>query len=668
MKTSQEKALTPGCVAVRELLAAGAGRRVRLLTAPESNAPSRTLREYAAATGAIYLPIGKRASFARFGAALAEAFADSFCGLKRTFAGAFERALQTPDPAATLAAWFSRHVEGSSPTILIDALHDATEPRIARFIAEAIDRSPQTSWILAGESFDAVPVATWLARGIAAYPIDGGHALLESAGDRDADFNAFVPPGELEARGDIAGALERLLSLGAETEIVALIDRHGFSMIESDHAYLLTDALASLGDDVRKTSPVVLTLLAITASLGDRPDVSQALFENALAICADPVQRARVEYSYGTDLLRRGQPEATALLTSVADTAGAPLSLRLAARSALAASYAMVGRAEEAAALMEPTLQSAIERGDDLLTARVHHQAAFVALRAARYADAKHLATIARTIAESVGAYETVAGAASVLYNVALDVDEDLATAAALVRQIADCGAKCGNVEKQLYALVAAYEIEAERGNDDAVAAIEADLGTFDVAYTSRIASEALLPAQVLQLAWHSEFGRAYQILQPSGDQQRDAGRKALRWAEIAFHAAAARKTAEALRAITTAQHRLLAAGDANVLGIRARVFLAIAFLALGRPQAARSEMASLNGNVPSGSGRLRALIDFVRALTGWHLGTVDHVTILAKLDSLREHELGGFARMFEALPADLIEPGSADPERAKSA
>jgi tetratricopeptide (TPR) repeat protein len=658
--------MTPGAAAVRDLLAAGAGRRVRLFEKLESRGPSGTLREYAAASGAIYLAVGKRGSFARFGAELAEAFAPDFRGLKQTFSGAFARASQTPDPGAALAAWFSRHLAGSSPTILIDALHDATEPRIARFIAEAVERSPQTSWILAGESFDAVPVAAWLARGLASAPVDGAGALGDA--DGDADFDASVEPGELEARGDIAGALERFVERGAEAQIVALIDRHGFALIESDHAYLLNDALAGLSDEVRKTSPVVLTLLATAASFEDRPDVSESLFENALAVCSDSLQRARVEYSYGTDLLRRGQPKAVDVLTSVADTAGAPLSLRIAARSALAASYALFGRAEEAAALIEPTLQSAIERGDDLLTARVYHQASYVALRSARYAEAKHLATIARTIAERVGAYEAVAGAASVLYNVALDVEEDLGAAVELLHQIADAGAKCGNVEKQLFALIAAYEIEVERGNEASIAAIETDLESFDVAYTSRLASEALLPAQVLQLAWHGDFARAHQILAPSGDQQRDTGRRALRWAEIAFHAAAARKTGDALRAISSAQHGLSVADDSNVPGIRARVYLALAFLLLGRPQAARAEIASLNDNVPTGSGRLRATIDFVRGLVGWHLGTVDHVAMLAKLESLREREFGGLARMFEAIPADLIEPTPADPERAKSA
>jgi hypothetical protein len=271
-------------------------------------------------------------------------------------------------------------------------------------------------------------------------------------------------------------------------------------------------------------------------------------------------------------------------------------------------------------------------------------------------------------VAERIGAYETVAGAASVLYNIALDVDEDLGAAADLLRQIADCGAKCANVDKQLYALVAAYEIEVERGDEAAIEILEVALKDFDVSYAGRIIGEGLLPSQVLQLGWQGEFARAHRVLKASGGQQQDAGRRALRWAEISVYAAAACATGDSKRAAAAARRQLRLTPPARVHATRARALLALTSILAGEPQAARSEALSLAAKVPPGSGRLRALVDFVAKLAGWHIGVIDHVEVLMSLETLRHCEFSGLARMLEALPAELVDPQFGDSRKAKSA
>jgi tetratricopeptide (TPR) repeat protein len=645
-------------------LAATAGRRVRLVRTRAGEALPGDLRDHASATGAFVVTLSKHASFARFTSELVQTLATSVVGIQRTFAGAYARALQMPDPSATLAAWFARHLPSKS-SFVIGGLHRAGDPRIARFIIEAIERLPQSSWSIASQTFDALPVATWLARGIAAPPIDGSAPVSADASQHtETPANAEA----LEAQGDVAGALQLLLEGGREAEMVELIDRHGFALIESDSAYLLHDALANLSEKATASSPVVLTLLAMTASLGDRFDVSEAHFKAALGVCRDDLQRGRVSYWYGSDLLRRGQSAAIALLQAARAAAPAGSRLSIASTSALAAALAVAGRVDEASELAESGIASVRGSNDDGLTARVRHQAAYVALRACRYSEAKEFATQALMLAENVGAYETIAGAASVLYNVALDVDEELGAAVAFLRRIADCGAKCGNVEKQFYGLVAAYEIEVERGDDDTIAGLESDLAEFDAAYQARCTTEGLLPSQVLQMAWHGEFERAYEVLSGSRDQQNDAGRRGQRWAELALYAAAARATDDAGRAIAAARRQLRAMPPSSVHHQRTRAYLALAQILAGRPQAARTEIATLLSEPIAGRGRLRALIDTIGQLAAWHVGAIGHVDLLAGLERLRGHEFGGFARMLEALPADLLYPEPADPQEARSA
>jgi len=760
------------------------GASVSLLDAASGSGKTVALRERAKSKDTIYLAVSERASFARFAAGLAQAFRTEVPGVQQTLAGAFERALQTADAPAALAAWLREHLDGSPCTVIIDDLHRAGDPRVARFIAEAIERSPETCrWIIASESLDELPVAAWIARGLTQRPVDDAalaftldearqaalalaphieeaaivalHAATQGApadfifalgvspellrtgktsGDRLQDlastiFDAFSPnerelllrfslvpqasaqldalrtkapyvfkpdqpalqtcfahhvrtrlatspkkaaitleaAAALEAGGDVAMALELLVSIGSIEEILAVIDRHGFAFLENHNAYVLHDAIAYLSDDAKNNSPAVLTLLAMSASLVDRFDISEMYFKAALRVSRDQTERARVSFWYGCDRLRRGQPGATELLEGAVDETESSEVLPVARRSALAAAYVIAGRSEDAADSIARALRSAEAIGNEALLARVLHQASFVALRTGQYALAKELGVRSVDLSERVGAYESAAGALSVLYNVAIDVDEDLEGAAELLRRIAECGAKCGSVEKQLYALAAAYEIEMERGDEFAATKLESKLRDFDIRHGSRSASDALLPARALQLAWHGEFGRARQILRSSAELQLDPGRRALRLAEIAVYAAASGSRDEASGALLKAKRQMQLASNASAHAWRARGYVALALVLLGRAAEARLELTSL-ADMPHGFGRVLRLVEFVRELAAWHDGAVDSLELLSILDLMRENGLGGFARMLEALPGDLLSPELSDPRKAQTA
>jgi ATP/maltotriose-dependent transcriptional regulator MalT len=767
---------------ISELIEPRLGTSVSLLDAASGSGKTVALRERAKSKDTIYLAVSDRASFARFAADLVQAFGPYVPGMQQTLAGAFERALQTADAPATLALWLREHLDGSPCTVIIDDLHRAGDPRVARFIAEAIDRSPATChWIIASESLDELPVAAWIARGITKRPIDdtdlaftldeareAAHQLSPESGEDaiaslhaatrgvPADFlfalgvpaellrsaNAgdrfqglaakifasfthaeaqslfrfvLVPQASaqldalclkapyifkrdrlalqtcfalhvraqlatspkrseivreaalaLEAAGDIATALELLVSIDRTDEILAVVDRHGFAFLENHHAYVLHDAIAHLSDAAKNNSPAVLTLLAISSSLVDRFDVAEAYFEAALRVSRDQAQRRRVSFWYGCDQLRRGQPKAIELLQDGDDAEGSDV-LRIARQSALAAALVIAGQNEAAADTMTRALREGEALGNEALLARVYHQASFVALRAGRYPEARELGSRSLELSERAGTYESAAGALSVLYNVAIDVDEDLGKAAELLRQIAECGAKCGSVEKQLYALAAAYEIEIERGDEVAAAKLEPQLRDFDIRHGARSTTDALLPARALQLAWHGEFGRARAILRASAELQLDPGRRALRLAEIAVYAAASGSRDEASSALVKAKRQMKLASQTNAQAWRARGYVALAFVLLGRAPAARMELASL-ADMPHGFGRLQKLVEFVRELAAWHDGASDGIELLTVLDRMREDGLGGFARMLEALPGDLLSPETGNPRKVRTA
>jgi len=152
---------------------ASAARRTSLLCAPSGYGKSSILREYATATSAAYVALPEHTSFARFVGDLVHALSTHVPGMRLSLAGAYERALQRSDPAETLATWFARHVSEIECTIVLDDMHNAAEPLIARFVSRSIERSAETCrWVVSSRSLDEFPVASWVAHGSASLPID----------------------------------------------------------------------------------------------------------------------------------------------------------------------------------------------------------------------------------------------------------------------------------------------------------------------------------------------------------------------------------------------------------------------------------------------------------------------------------------------------------------
>jgi hypothetical protein len=778
-----------------DLLAVPDDKRVALICAPSGFGTSTALRDLSRRSGAPYVAVREGSSLPRFAADLVEALAGVVPGMQMTLTAAYERALDAQDPTAALAAWFARHSAGRRFTVVLDHLHAAGSPEITRFIVDIVERSaPGGRWIIASQSLDDLPVASWLAHGLANVPRDASDlrldeteaaafagalapgtdagsvaALLAATGGCVADFvyflrtpealaaNAGVPdagadmrsrfaalsrsertlavrsallpslddaalaslriPGyartlaglrararglfaddgsrwdprfrrflrdrldewseprraavaartaaALERSGDLAGALDLYARFRLEREILRVAESHAFRPLESGAASLLHDALAAVDIGAQKTNPAVLTLRALSASLRGRTDVAEVLFQHALSNSRNPAQTISVRYLYAKDLLRRGRLDAIALLQPDETFLAAPDDVRVASMASLGVAYALDGQPELAEKWVARALRDAARLRDGAVRARVYQQVAYVAVEAGDCDRATRFARRAAALAEAAGEFEVAASAYSVLYVVASDFDDDPAKAASYLSRIAAFGAKSGSIDKQLMAWVAAYEIEAERGDLAAVAAIERELGEFDLHYSARIPSEGLLPAQVLKATWAGDFSRAFHTLNPSAGLLATPDREALRWAEIAVYAAAAGEHKAATAAILAALRCLKRTSTHDLRTLRARLYCALAFVLLGRLAAPRMILEAARRELPPGRPRVTALYEAVAQLARFRAGDGNHRELADALDGLRAHDLGGIARMLEALPARLLRDAG---NRARSA
>jgi ATP/maltotriose-dependent transcriptional regulator MalT len=104
-------------------------------------------------------------TLALFVRGLADALGDLAPGARLSFAGAYERALESRDPARDLSAWLREHIKDLNTTIAIDNLHTVeSDPQTAAFLTRLIDASPPTlHWILSYRSGDLFPMPGWMA-------------------------------------------------------------------------------------------------------------------------------------------------------------------------------------------------------------------------------------------------------------------------------------------------------------------------------------------------------------------------------------------------------------------------------------------------------------------------------------------------------------------------
>jgi putative nucleotidyltransferase with HDIG domain len=193
-------------------LANRAASPIVVLAAPAGSGKSELLRPLRDDARTLYYRVGnERATFARFVHGIAAALAHVAPGAQASFPRAFERALQSRSAGGVLAHWLAEHLAGIDAPLVIDDLHDATNPSIATFIAKFADLRPAAPLTIAVRAVGALPVALWMATRRMDRPID----------EHDLRFD----------RAEVAQAAHRLGLRPAAADLDALCAASGGSPI-----------------------------------------------------------------------------------------------------------------------------------------------------------------------------------------------------------------------------------------------------------------------------------------------------------------------------------------------------------------------------------------------------------------------------------------------------
>jgi DNA-binding CsgD family transcriptional regulator len=243
------------------------------------------------------------------------------------------------------------------------------------------------------------------------------------------------------------------------------------------------------------------------------------------------------------------------------------------------------------------------------------------------------------------------------LYTIVHDESDDPIASLAVLDKLSECARKGASSHARMFALVASFDLEVERGDDLVLERLDGEMQENQVSLR-RLRTTAILPAQALRAAWLRDFSSAYAMLAGTAPEQSASEQRALRAAETALYACAAGLHEEGEAALRDATAVLEASDSSTKRTIRARLFVALTELVRGHDANAHRHLLEAERALTPGMPRLRALTHAIRTMYRVRLGQSDAETLTAALERLRSVHFGGLARLLLALPMTAGESG----------
>jgi putative nucleotidyltransferase with HDIG domain len=468
---------------------------------------------------------------------------------------------------------------------------------------------------------------------------------------RDSAFRAPVADRVVDAltrAGRYADALSVATAHGLTGAMGALLDTHGFTILESGEVGIITEALTAANEALATAADAKGSLgaraLALSGYLEARAehlDTAEAWFRLGLDKADDDDARVAIALYYARELALRRREDAFEVLAPFADSTTLPRSVLIDVRSSFAQALTAANRLDEATLRTEEAIALLEPGSPPALRAKVLARAAYVAMECDSIELARERALIAAPLAEAQCLYDVAASTYSVLYNIAYEIDDDVVACLHHLARMRDLGAKSGTLRLDLYVMLARYELFAETGDEVALADLERQLATIDKHNANREIAETLLPARAMQ-----------RLLRPTADHQATPARRALRWAQIGLYCAACGDAEQAQHAFAKS-HEARAQAEARTTNVGlALLLLGLAALVGGDIERATSLMnAAADAGIET-APRLRAMRDVIAAMIAARHDRGRFVTQVGDaLAALWTVSFGGMAKLIEALP-----------------
>jgi LuxR family maltose regulon positive regulatory protein len=457
----------------------------------------------------------------------------------------------------------------------------------------------------------------------------------------------------LAGSGRAIEALELFTRAGASDEILSLLDRVGFELLDLGKGDVVENAVTAIEYRETVESPVQLVILAHLCRVKGDASGAERLFVRALSAAADPTLRADIALRYVTFLCYPNQRYAEALEVldnvSVSSVKSRAIRARCIARRAVLLSY--LGRREEASRLVAFAL-SEVNAMDDCSPPRltVTECAARVALNCEHFDQASLAARDLVSKTERAGLLWWTGGALNIVMQAAYDQGR-ISECHDALNQLLSVAKRSGLRIQFHFYLTVAYDLAMQRGDESTIQEIELQL---EAESRNGVQFDAsLLRVYALRSARVGQFVEAYQTASRAiyADV---SSHNLLSAAHMFVYAAAGGLRSEAEASLESFNNEMATRSDltgCSFVVCQARALAALGALLIERNGTCNRLLSSLErSREPQHPGAMQ----LARAVRTMYLGaeTAGGCQDLdVELGKLRESVLGGYADLLEHVP-----------------
>ncbi len=443
----------------------------------------------------------------------------------------------------------------------------------------------------------------------------------------------------LEASGDVEHAIAGYAAAASSSDVLRLLEGHGFSLLERARSDVVTRGVEALDDVTRRSNSSALALQGALESVSGKFTRAESLLRRALSQADDNRDIiANASLRLAALMANQGR-DVSEVLGDLANDTEQTSDYRAEAFSLVAGQRAASGdlaTASRAASLAEASLADV---DSEVVRAKVLHRIG-IAYHHLRIAPKAFEALMqSAELADSLHLFGLSSRVKAVLSNLLLHEKDDVEQQLAYAESAATAATKAGDTFALQTALIQMLSAQMRRGHVEKSIAIEQRLGS---ARTTELAGKYLPIFRSSRLAWEGRFREAHKLLSTCWKQMNHSFDRLYCGAEYALFLAVDGKHDEAASLAKEIIEGLKLSDDATGLfRVRAiaiaRAFCALAETINGRAsfadrilrqlhpskdeviravaEAAGSIVSRIRGGGSTGSERVRESLERLRAL-----------------------------------------------------
>jgi ATP/maltotriose-dependent transcriptional regulator MalT len=320
----------------------------------------------------------------------------------------------------------------------------------------------------------------------------------------------------LEESGDIEHAIAAYGAAASREDVLRLLEKHGFDLLERARSDVVWRAVKSLDETTRRENATILALHGALQAIAGKFTRAESLLRRSLAHVGDNRDlMATTSLRLASMMANQGQDVSILLEEVGADLEQTPAH-RAEAISLISGQQAASGDPAIAASAAMRVERMLCDVDSDAVRAKILHRIGIAYHHLGMAARAFEVLRQSCELAADLHLFGLESRANAVLSNLALHERDDVEQQLRYAELAVASAAKAGDSFALQTALLQMLSAEMRRGDVEASIAIEQRLATMR---TSDLASRYLTIFRSARLAWEGRFGEAHHLLSSCWNQ-----------------------------------------------------------------------------------------------------------------------------------------------------